>query len=151
MIIEKMRAAINDPDKLQSLLNSEEEKFAKVTGEQIIAALGSIPDVDRAALTGQLGVFLAENIREAYRNGIWGLFDDDIAFTREWGFDLSQIKVPVTVWQGAKDCMVPFAHGQWLAHNIPHAQAQLLPQHGHLSIAVSSFDKILDLMSSGND
>jgi len=148
--IEKVQAALADPDELQSLLEREEPKFAQVTGDQIIAALGDLPDVDKAVLSGPLGAFLADNIREAYRNGFWGLFDDNIAFVRDWGFDLSRIKVPVTVWQGAKDRMVPFAHGQWLADNVRDARAHLLAEHGHLSLAVGSFDKILDdLIASG--
>jgi pimeloyl-ACP methyl ester carboxylesterase len=148
--IEKVQAALADPDKLQSFLEREEPKFAQVTGDQIIAALGDLPDVDKAVLSGRLGAFLADNIREAYRNGFWGLFDDNIAFIRDWGFDLSQINVPVTVWHGAKDRMVPFAHGRWLANNVPDAQAHLLPEHGHLSFAIGSFDKILDnLIANG--
>jgi len=148
--IEKIQAVLTDPGRLQSLLEREEPKFAHVTGDQIIAALGDLPEVDKAVLSGRLGAFLADNLREAYQNGFWGLFDDNIAFSRDWGFDLGRIKVPVTVWQGAKDRMVPFAHGRWLADNVRDVRAHLLPEHGHLSLAVSSFDKILDdLIANG--
>jgi pimeloyl-ACP methyl ester carboxylesterase len=149
--IEEFTAALAGPDELRSFLERVAPGFAQVTGDQIIAAFGDlVDDVDKAALSGEFGVFLAENGREALRNGFWGWFDDDIAFTRDWGFDLSRINVPVNVWQGAKDRMVPFAHGRWLSERLPGARAHLLPEHGHLSLAIGSFGKILDdLIESG--
>jgi pimeloyl-ACP methyl ester carboxylesterase len=51
--------------------------------------------------------------------------------------------VPVVVWQGGQDRMVPFAHGQWLAAHLPTARARLLPGEGHLSIAVDKFGEVI--------
>jgi len=143
--IEEFGAALNGPDKLQSFLEHVGPDFAHVTKDQIIAALGDlIPDVDKESLSGRLGSFLADNTQEALRNGFWGWLDDDIAFVYDWGFDLERIKVPVSIWQGRKDRMVPFEHGRWLTEHIPEARPHLLPDHGHLSLAVSSFERILD-------
>ena len=142
--VEEFGAAIAGPDELRSYLEKVGPDFGAVTGEKIVAALGDlVGEVDKAALTGELGAFLAGNIREGLRNGIWGWFDDDLAFVRDWGFVLRALAVPVTVWQGAQDRMVPFSHGEWL---VGHAavRARLLPEHGHLSLAVASFPTILD-------
>lgn len=145
--IEEFGAVLAGSDELQSFLERVGPKFAQVTGDQVIAALGElVGDEDKAALTGELGAFIAANFREALRNGHWGWFDDDVAFVRDWGFDLARIDVPVTVWQGAKDRMVPSAHGRWLAQHVPEARPRLLPEHGHLSLAVDSFNRILDDM-----
>ena len=70
--------------------------------------------------------------------------DDDLAFVEPWGFDLASIDVPVTVWQGSADLMVPFAHGEWLAAHVPGAQARLLDGDGHLSIVVGRAAEIVD-------
>jgi pimeloyl-ACP methyl ester carboxylesterase len=143
--IEEFNAAIAGPNELQSYLERVAPTFAQVTGNQIIAALGDVVgNVDKRTLTGELGTFLADNTRAAFKNGFWGWFDDDLAFVRNWGFDIARITVPVTVWQGAQDRMVPFSHGQWLAAHIPGVRAFLLPEHGHLSLAVDSFSRILD-------
>ena len=143
--VEEFTTALTGPDELRSYLEHETSTFANVTGDQIISALGDVvDDVDKVALRGQFGAFLAESSREAVRNGFWGWFDDDIAFTRDWGFDLSKIKVHVTVWQGTKDRMVPLTHGRWLAERVPGACAHMLAEHGHLSLALRTFGKVLD-------
>jgi pimeloyl-ACP methyl ester carboxylesterase len=72
-----------------------------------------------------------------------GWLDDDLMFTGHWGFRLDSIKVPVALWQGDADLMVPFAHGQWLAAHLPQAQAHLLDGEGHLSIKVEGPEGIL--------
>jgi pimeloyl-ACP methyl ester carboxylesterase len=110
----------------------------------VAAALGDlVSPVDVAVLTGDFAAYVAASFRQALANGIWGWFDDDLAFTRPWGFDLDSIGVPVVVWQGGQDRMVPFAHGRWLAAHLPSARAKLLLEEGHLSIAVDKFDEII--------
>jgi pimeloyl-ACP methyl ester carboxylesterase len=142
---EEFRAALTGPSDLQAYLERQAEVFAEVTGEQVAAALGDlVSPVDVGALTGDFAAYLATTFRQAVSTGIWGWFDDDLAFTRPWGFDLDEVNVPVVVWQGGQDRMVPFAHGQWLATQVPGARPRLLPEEGHLSIAVASFGKILD-------
>ncbi len=103
-----------------------------------------LPDVDRAVLTDEFGDDLAANFREALRTGVDGWVDDDLAFTRPWGFALDEIAVPTFLWQGGLDLMVPFAHGEWLAGRIPGVSAHLLEGEGHLSIGVGALDQMLD-------
>ena len=142
--VEEFGAAMAGPDELRSYLEQVGPEFGSVTGDEIVAALGDlVSEVDKDVLTGELGAFLAGNIRDGLRNGFWGWFDDDLAFVRDWGFDLSALAVPATVWQGAQDRMVPFSHGEWLAEHAP-VRARLLPEHGHLSLAVASFPTVLD-------
>jgi pimeloyl-ACP methyl ester carboxylesterase len=141
---EEFRAALAGPTALQAYLEQEAKAFAGITGEQVAAALGDlVSPVDVAALTGEFAAYVAASFRQALANGIWGWFDDDLAFTRPWRFDLDGIGVPVVVWQGGQDRMVPFAHGRWLAARLTSAKAKLLPEEGHLSIAVDKFGEII--------
>ncbi len=130
---------------LEAFLGGFAAEMAVVTGPDVAASLGGlVPEVDKAVLTGDFADAVAASIRDSVRNGIWGWFDDDLAFDRAWGFDLATIRVPVTIWQGTEDKMVPFAHGRWLAANVPGARAMLLDGEGHLSIAAAGFGRILD-------
>jgi pimeloyl-ACP methyl ester carboxylesterase len=148
---EEFGAALAGPSELQAYLEREARAFAGLTGEQVAAALGDlVSPVDVTALTGDFAAYVAASFRQAVSNGIWGWFDDDLAFTRSWGFGLDEIRVPVVVWQGGQDRMVPFAHGRWLAAHVPGARPRLLAEEGHLSIAVASFGEIVDdLLASG--
>jgi pimeloyl-ACP methyl ester carboxylesterase len=73
-----------------------------------------------------------------------GWLDDDLAFTRPWGFELDAITVPTYLWQGSEDLMVPFTHGEWLAARLPHAVVHLENGEGHLSIVVGALGRMLD-------
>lgn len=116
-----------------------------VTGADVADALaGLLPDVDRAVLTDEFAEDLAASTREGLRNGIDGWLDDDLAFAQPWGFDLAEIRLPVTLWQGSADLMVPFAHGEWLAAHVPGVSVHLEAGQGHLSVTVGAVDRMLD-------
>ena len=134
-----------DDEAMIRFMQAYAQETHDTTPEGVIESLRSLlPPVDMDALRDELGWFFVENDREAFREGIWGWFDDDVAFVRPWGFELSSIEVPVTVWQGRQDLMVPIAHGLWLSSHIPAAHAELSDADGHISLAVGRFGEILD-------
>ena len=144
--IEEFGAAVAGPDVLREWMEAHWPGLRDVTADQVADALGDLVDhVDRAALTGEFAEALAANFREGLGESYWGWFDDDLAFTRPWGFDLSSLAVPVHIWQGSHDRMVPVSHGQWLSANCAGACVHLMPEHGHLSL-VNAFGDILDEM-----
>jgi len=100
----------------------------------LMLTLHDMPGYVREALSAGAAEHMAAELRWSVAHGPWGWMDDDLAFVAPWGFDLSSITVPVHVWQGTDDLMVPFAHGQWLAANLPTARPHLLPGEGHLSL-----------------
>ena len=57
-----------------------------------------------------------------------------LAHIRPWGFELSEISVPVLLMHGREDRFVPFNHGQWLAAHVPGVEARLLDNDGHLTL-----------------
>jgi pimeloyl-ACP methyl ester carboxylesterase len=96
-----------------------------------------LSDIDAAALDGELGAYLLDSFRRSVSRSVDGWVDDDLAFTRPWGFELESIRVPTLVVQGRQDLMVPWAHGEWLAQNLPSAEAWLREDEGHLTLFVN--------------
>ena len=141
---EEFGAAVAGEDELRRFLEPFAAELAAVTPATVVEILGGlVTDVDSAAVTGEFAAWQATMFRAAVSGGIWGWFDDDLAFARSWGFGLGDISVPVTVWQGRHDAMVPYAHGEWLAAHIPGARAMLLEEEGHLTL-LQRFGHVVD-------
>jgi pimeloyl-ACP methyl ester carboxylesterase len=147
--LDEFGAALEGEESLRRWLAPHVEEYRVIRPESIVVAMASLlPEVDRSYLSGETGEELAEGFRDALQVGADGWVDDDLAFTRSWGFDLGAIDVPVTVWQGREDLMVPFAHGAWLVDAVPTARPRLLDGDGHLSIGVGRAEEIVeDLLS----
>jgi len=74
----------------------------------------------------------AESLKEALRYGVSGYVQDICALARPWGFPLDHIKVPVRLWHGDLDTVIPLHHGEYLASVIPGATLQLCPGEAHM-------------------
>jgi len=144
--IEEFGAAERGEAALTTYLTAEADELRQVTGEQVADALGGlVPAVDRDVVTAEFADYLAAAFHAALSTGIAGWRDDDLAFVADWGFPVEQAgQVPVAVWQGSEDRMVPYPHGTWLTGHIPGARGHLLTGEGHLSLAVRGFGAVLD-------
>jgi pimeloyl-ACP methyl ester carboxylesterase len=143
--VDEFGAAIAGAESLSALLAAEAEQMSEVTAAQVAQSLGTLAtETDRASITGEFAAYLAESTRSALAAGIDGWRDDDMAFIRDWGFSLDLVRVPLSIWQGGQDAMVPYKHGEWLAKAIPMAFPHLLPGEGHLTLIQARIDDILD-------
>jgi pimeloyl-ACP methyl ester carboxylesterase len=133
---------------LTEFLTAAAAELRDITADQVAEGLGDlVGDADKAVITGEFASYLAASFRAALVSGIAGWRDDDLAFDQDWGFPL-EAAVPVAIWQGDQDRMVPLAHGEWLAAHLPGAAAHLIPGAGHLSLAVDQLGLILDELLS---
>jgi pimeloyl-ACP methyl ester carboxylesterase len=147
--VKEFSAALAGREELEPYLRGEAQALLSTSPETIADALGGlVSPVDKAYATGDHARRMHASFSNALREGVEGWAEDDLAFTTEWGFDLGAIRVPVSVWQGAQDLMVPFAHGRWLADHVAGARVHLYDDEGHLSLwsqMGAIFDDLLDL------
>ena len=76
-----------------------------------------MPEADRRVVadTG-IRALLAKNFAEALRRiGRRAGSTTRSRSARPWGFNLSDIRVPVLLWHGENDVFSPAAHARWLA------------------------------------
>jgi pimeloyl-ACP methyl ester carboxylesterase len=102
--------------------------------EAVIDEIASeLPEYDREVLERPpVRAVFRESLAESVRQGTAGWADDDLAFARGWGFRLEEVNVPVRLWQGELDVLVPRSHGEYLATKIPDSAFELVPGAGHM-------------------
>lgn len=134
MNVTEFRWAVDGEDVLVPNIAREHAAMVERVVADPAALLGDyeISDADREVLArSDMGVMIREFGEDLGRGGYWGWVDDDLAFTRPWGFDIAEIEVPVEIRYGSKDTLVPAAHGAWLAAHVPGATC-IVEDEGHI-------------------
>lgn len=147
--VDEYGAALEGEEQLQKFCQAERSGIMAADPEGLTKALATLlPEVDRKAVLEDenTGDDIVKSIHEALRVSCDGWVDDDLAFINPWGFELGEIKVPVFLYQGSEDMMVPLAHGEWLAAHLPKdkVKAHLLKKEGHISILGGYMNEMLD-------
>lgn len=76
----------------------------------------------------------AQDYQAAFAQGL-GAFAEDLAILASpWGFAPAAIAVPVAIWHGEADRMVPASASRFLAAEIPGAEARYFPGEGHFMV-----------------
>jgi pimeloyl-ACP methyl ester carboxylesterase len=90
-------------------------------------------EADQTALDGSWS-WLASVAGQAIEEGNEGYLEDTLASVQPWGVRLDAVRVPVLIMHGAKDKMVPCAHGEWLAARCPAAELRVVPDAAHITV-----------------
>ena len=87
---------------LRELMDPVTRFLAQASGEHFTGGVGDhLPDADVDALgRGDEANVLAAGLRDALSAGNDGFIDDEFALMTNWGFDLQNVHVPVTIWHG---------------------------------------------------
>lgn len=113
-------------------------------GHQAVRAYSLIsPPGDRAVLEQpQIEAMFLDDLINT-RGRLRAAVNDVILFTRDWGFSLGEVKVPVKWWHGDADHFVPLAHGEHCVSLMPDAELFVRPGESHLG-AFGAAKEVLD-------
>ena len=111
-----------------SMLERVADDPAKLVSESEV----EFSEADRAVMASpERHEAIRQMLNEAFRHGVWGYVDDILCVIQPWGFGVTEIRAPTRVLYGLTDVLVPRQHGEWLAHNVPNAEAVIDEQAGH--------------------
>jgi pimeloyl-ACP methyl ester carboxylesterase len=138
-----VRLYLRDPEAARAKLESDRETSLATSAGDLAKILQSLlSPTDAAVLKDELAEFLTHSWREGLAPGSQGWWDDGVAESGPWGFELSAISIPLLLMHGRHDQFVPFAHGQWLAARIPGVEARLLDHDGHLTLEANRIGEV---------
>jgi pimeloyl-ACP methyl ester carboxylesterase len=132
-----IRAAVAGREALEGYLASHEFDMEQFTPADQATLLGEWAWLARIAGLAMKG-------DGEVGRGPDGYIDDQRCDVRPWGFEPGQVTVPVLVFHGGQDRMVPSTHGAWLAARCPDAELWLRPDDGHVSVLGSCGVAALD-------
>lgn len=124
-------------------------RAGRTRSEQALERLASMSaEVDAKILREDASIrdAMLDDLRQASATTGRAAARDFWLFARAWDVDISQIRVPVDVWQGTEDRNVPFAHGRVIADRCPTAELHVVEGGGHLLI--NQLDQIIDTMAA---
>ena len=109
----------------------------------------SSPTADRTVMERPvIRTMMAEDWKEAFRQGGRATAYEFTLLTRPWGFRLDEIEAPVHLWHGEQDAIIPVQLARRTAAAIPRCQATFVPDAGHL-VLIDHAGAILDTLLSG--
>jgi pimeloyl-ACP methyl ester carboxylesterase len=103
-----------------------------------------LPEPDRIVLSGTNAqeLVLASAV-EGVRQGSKPLLEEISIYSKFWGFELSDLNVPISLFQGEADIDVPASMARYQAELIPNCELNLYPTDGHFSLLVNRIDEII--------
>lgn len=94
----------------------------------------------------QMARFFAEDMQEAFRQGVRGPADDAIILYRAWGFEVGEIEVAVHLFHGEQDRFAPYSHAVYLDERLAQSTLHVYPREGHLFL-VRLFGEVFEQVS----
>jgi len=87
---------------------------------------------------------------EAFRQGASGPAQEMKRVLNGWGFNLEDIDVPVSIWQGKLDSHVPISHAEIFRDRLPHAKLRFFEKDAHLSTLYNHVEEIFEYCGANN-
>lgn len=100
------------------------------------------PDRDLFADPGYRALIM-ESTAEALRQGGRGAALELTLIARRWDFQLQDVRMPVSLWHGLADQILPVAMARRLAAALPACKPRYFTGEGHLSLVVHHIGEVL--------
>jgi pimeloyl-ACP methyl ester carboxylesterase len=117
---------------------------ARKNPQSILSLFTQLSAPDQAQLQqDETKKFLQGIVANAFQSGVRGVAWDWRLEALPWGFPISEITMPVSLWHGEEDKLVPVTHGCYMSRTMPNCKAHFVPGEGHISLTARHYEKVL--------
>lgn len=128
------RQVFTDPVAARAAMDKRRQETLATSASDLAELFAAfLAPADAAVLTAELAGFITATNHEALAAGSQGWWDDIHALVHPWGFELSDISVPVLLLHGRQTSSFPSATANGLPPRSP-VDARLLDDDGHLTL-----------------
>jgi pimeloyl-ACP methyl ester carboxylesterase len=93
----------------------------------------------------EMRAMFLDDIERGTRRWVAAPLLDLMLFHRDWGFSIRDIAVPIRLWHGDADNIVPLAHGEHLESLLADAELRVRPGESHLG-GLGAAEEIFDVL-----
>ena len=142
--IERNRGFQGNYEKMFDFRKVTYEEDLALTYDQVLEMLSTLPQYKKFETEyREFSRDFKDSIYNVCKNGPEIDADDIYANANPWGFDIDEIKQPVTLWHGVQDDGVVIGRSEYLAGRLANATLHALPDQDHISIVVEYRDQVL--------
>ena len=84
---------------------------------------------------------LGDLMDAAERGTLGSPLHDLVLFGRDWGFELREVRAPITFWGGTSDLIVPYVHAERQSKRVAGSRLRTEEGRGHFA-GYTSVDQI---------
>ena len=134
------------PSLLKFLLCIQSRQLKNNTKKALSGFLKIMSNPDQKVLENPAVMHVIEGMFiEAFKNGYKGVAHEiSKLLVNDWGFDLEEIAVPISFWQGGLDNNVPYKWAERMHKAVANSSLKIYPKEGHLII----FDHAEEIFTS---
>jgi len=119
------------PFLLKGLSAMQANTIKKHPKKYMAKMVSQVPEWDKHIMENQNGEHTMMHVKEAFRQGGKGAYRDMLLVSRPWRLDLDKIAVPVFMWHGTADTMMPISSARAFSKLIPGCESHFIPGAGH--------------------
>ncbi len=112
----------------RKMMHSNPEKYIKTVQSQVSHLCPSDQEIMQSE---EAGMHVLMHMKEAFLQNVDEGADEPALISRPWGFDSSQIRVPVHIWHGTEDTLAPIEPMKKLVSVIPDCKVHAVEDKGH--------------------